>query len=251
MDRPGEGPLYRYLFEHAFNPNSLLFEVGTYPLPLAGAAVRKWAPRPYSQSSIAGTNVIRAVTESLDFKEPWSFSMFFGHVVDFKTAGGQVEGHGNIGTLFTYGYYHIKDNVLYPDHWGEVELKLKVDKKGNDLQYATSYRIGTRLHSYADIKDLFYIGLRRARTDFVEKGFSLIRNTNYQLRVDCSYVPVQVVAISLEAGKQYPFTVRKHTYVLGLSLGATLNFKSAYRGMLADGFQPYRVEPIIRPLLVF
>jgi hypothetical protein len=251
LDQSGERQIYRYMVEHIFNPNSFLIEVGTYPLPLAGAAVRKWAPRQYDRLSVAGANIVRAITESLDFKEPLSLSLFFGHVIGFQAPDSTNLGHGNIGLLCSYGYYHIKDNVLYQDHWGEFELKLKVDKRGNDCQYATSYRIGSRLHSEADIKDFFYLGLRRERTDFTEKGFSLVRNTNFQFRTNFSYLPLQVMAIAFEVGKKYPFMVKKRTYVLGLSLGITWNLHSAYRGVLADGFKPDEIEPIIRPLIKF
>jgi hypothetical protein len=246
-----ETQVYSHLLSSAARPNSFLVEVGVYPLPLAGVAARSWVPNYYPRVAIAGVNLVRAFTESVNFTEPWSVSVFAGHVVSFKAEDSSVQGHGNIGLLCSYGYYHIKDNTLCPDHWGEFELKLKVDKGGKDLQYATSYRIGTHLHSSRDIRDIIYVCLRRERTDFVEKGFSLIRNTNFELRGDLSYQPLQVLSLSAEAGKKYPFKVGKHSYVVGLSLGLTWNINNPYDGALAEGFAINTVSPIIRPLLTF
>jgi hypothetical protein len=234
-----------------FNINCFLVEIGTYPLPLAGTAVRAWAPTYYDRAQIGETNIIRAITESVDFKEPWSISMFVGHMVHFRGTDSSFNGHGNIGLLGSYGYYHIKDNTLIPDHWGEAEAKIKVDKGGNDVQYGNGYRIGVRLHSNRDIKDLFYLGLRRDRTDFKESGFSLIKNTYFQIRPDFSFKPLQAVSLTLEAGKKYPFTIKKKTYVLGLSLGITWNIHNPYSGQLAGEFVPNSISPLINPVIKF
>jgi hypothetical protein len=232
-------------------PNCFLLELGMYPIPVAGVAAHSWAPSIYKRAQWGSSNIISAITESVDFKEPWSVSAFAGHTVRFKGADSASEGHGNAGLVASYGYWHIKDNTLVPTHWGELELKLKVDKGGNDRQYATSYRIGTRLHTNKDIKDIFYIGLRRDRTDFKESGFSLVRNTNFQLRADFSYKPLAALSLTAEAGKKYPFTIKGKTYVIGLSLGLTWNINNPYSGALAQGFAANSVEPIVNPMIKF
>jgi hypothetical protein len=251
LDTTREWPVYHHLLTNMFIPNCFLMELSAYPLPLAGVAARAWAPTYYNRAQINGVNMIRALTESVNFKEPWSVSAFVGHMVHFKGADNVFNGHGNIGLLGSYGYYHIKDNGLIPDHWLELEAKIKVDKRGNDVQYATSYRIGTRLHSEEDIKDLFYVGIRRDRTDFKESGFSFIKNTCFQVRPIFSFKPLQAVSLTLEAGKKYPFTVKKKTFVLGLSLGVTWNINNPYSGRLAQGFTPGSISPLINPVIRF
>jgi hypothetical protein len=251
LDSTGEKTVYRHLLGNIVAPNCFLVEIGTYPLPLAGVAAKAWAPRYYKRAKIGNTNVVRTLTESIDFKEPWSLSMFLGNMFFFKQRNQTINGHGNIGFLCTYGYYHIKDNSLYPDHWGEFEAKLKLDKDGKDRQYGISYRIGARLHSNQDIKDFVYIGFKRDRTDFSEPSFSLYKNTNVQLRTDCSMQPVELLAITLEAGKKKPFKWHNHTYAVGLSVGVTWNINNAYSGELGKGFVQNSFTPIIRPMLRF
>jgi hypothetical protein len=251
LDTTKEWPVYRYLFANMFRFNCFLIEIAAYPMQLAGAAVRSWAPNYYDRAQIKGVNLIQALTESVNFQEPWSVSVFTGHMVHFRGTDSLFNGHANIGLLASYGYYHIKDNSMVPDHWGELEAKLKLDKGGNDVQYENGYRIGVRLHSNRDIKDLFYIGLRRDRTDFEESGFSLIKNTSFQIRPDFSFRPLQAVSLTLEAGKKYPFTVKKKTYVLGLSLGITWNIHNPYSGQLAGGFVPNSISPLINPMIKF
>jgi hypothetical protein len=247
----GEKAVYRHLASGLFRPNCILLEIGTYPLPLAGAGARAWAPTYYKRAVLWGTNIIRALTESINFKEPWSVSAFCGNTVFFKQKNGDIEGSGNIGLLCSYGYYHIKDNALYPDHWGEFEMKIKVDKSGAGRQYGISYRVGARLHGNREIKDYFYIGLNRDRTDFSEPSFSFYKNSNVQIRGDCSMRPVELLALTVEAGKKKPFKWNKRSYAVGLSLGATWNIKNAYSGKLGEGFAPNSITPIIRPLLKF
>ena len=246
-----EGPLYRHLLRNALRPNCFLVELGAYPLPLAGVAMKKWAPNYYNKTWIGETNLVRAITESMNFKEPWSISVFFGHLVFFKNKTNALDGHANIGLLVSYGYYHIKDNGLFPDNWEEFEFKIKVDKKGLQRQYGSSYRIGSRVHGNSDIKNEFYLGLNRDRTDFDEHGFSFIKNTNMQVRYDMSFKPLQPLSLMIEAGKKLPFRIKKNTYEVGLSLGAAWNINSAYSGQLAYGFKRYSLTPVIRPMLNF
>jgi len=251
LDTISERYVYRRLVRNCLRPNTFLAEIGMYPLPLAGVAAKSWAPRYYKKAGAGEANIVRALTESIDFKEPWSLSIFYGHMAFFKEKNGVIDGHGNIGLLCTYGYWHIKDNALYPDHWGEFELKIKLDKSGDGRQYGSSYRIGARVHGNADIKNFFYCGFNRDRTDFSEPVLSFIKNTNLQVRGDCAFTPLEVLSISIEAGKKHPFKWKKHSYAVGLSLGVTWNLKNAYSGKLGEGFRPRSVSPLIRPMLKF
>ncbi len=247
----GEKTVYRHLMHNLFKPNCALLEIGAYPLPLAGAAAKAWAPRHYRRAEIMGTNVVRAITESVNFKEPWSLSVFCGNTAFFKEKNGSIGGHANIGLLAAYGYYHIKDNGIYPDHWGEFELKIKVDKTGENRHYGISYRAGARLHSNAEIKDFVYLGFMRDRTDFYEPSFSFYKNVDVRIRADCSMRPLEFLALTAEAGKKKPFTWKKRTYAAGLSLGATLSVNNAYSGKMGEGFVKNSITPIIKPLLNF
>jgi hypothetical protein len=251
LDSIGEKVIYRHLLSNIFAPNCFLVEIGTYPLPLAGAAAKEWSPTYYKRAKIGNTNIVRTLTESIDYKEPWSLSIFCGNSFFFKQKNQTINGQGNIGFLCSYGYYHIKDNSLYPDHWGEFEAKLKLDKDGKDRQYAISYRLGARLHSNQEIKDFVYLGFKRDRTDFSEPSFSLHKNTNVQLRADYSMEPFEVLALSIEAGKKKPFKLHNRAYAVGLSIGVTWNIKNAYSGELGKGFVGNSLTPIVRPMPKF
>lgn len=246
-----ESDLYRYLVQNALRPTFFLIEVGGYPMQLAGAAIRKWAPQQYPKATIAGINMVEALTRSFNFPEPWSVSAFLGHVVKFTGNSGGNEGKGNIGILATYGNYHILQNVVYPDHWGEFELKMKIDKAGSDRRYAMSYRIGGRVHSHEEIKSVVYAGLRRDRTDFSEPVFSFIKNTNFEVRVDLQARPVQFMRLSAEAGKKFPFTRHDKKFAVGLSLGCAWNAITPYTGALGAGLGANSLSVLCTPLLCF
>lgn len=247
----GESRAYGYLLRHALRPSMFLVEVGVYPLPLVGVAAKEWGPSVYNRAVIGKTNLIQMFTGSVNFKEPWSVSAFLGNAVKFCGSGATTEGRGNIGYLATYGYYHIKDNTIYPDHWGEFEAKIKIDRGGKERKFATSYRIGGRIHSNPDIRDLVYVSLFRNRTDFEEKRFSFINNTNFQIRGDVGFRRFELLRLSLEAGKKYPLHLGKKELAIGLSLGITYNAANPYCGAMGEGFVPRTLSPIVRPLIQF
>lgn len=251
LDSTDEGYIYRHLITRVHRANVALLEVGAYPLPLAGAGVKAWGREYYERAAIGEVNLVQAITSSSEFAEPWSVSAFLGHVVSFVGADSAFEGRGHVGLLCSYGNRHIKDNSLHPDHWLECELKLKLDKGGKRRRYATSYRLGARLHSNSEVRDLAYVGLRRQRTDFSEPAFSLIRNTNFQLRADMALAPAEFLRLIAEVGKKFPLRLRKRKLALGLSLGLVWQANNPYRGNLGRGFEPNSISPIIKPLIQF
>jgi hypothetical protein len=251
LDTASEADVYSFLARNAFKPSFFLAEAGVFPFPCGGIALKKWRRKFYDNATIDSTNVVRALTESVNFKEPWSASVFLGNVVKFRSEKGGSEGTGNIGVLASYGNYHIKDNDLLRDHWGEFELKLKVDKSGATLRYSTSYRLGGRLHCHPDIRHLMYLSLMRNRTDFKKGGFWLTRNTNFQVRSDWAFHPAEVLGVSVEAGRKFPFKIRSHDFAAGLSFGVTWKIGNPYTGPLGAGFVRNDLSPIIKPLIQF
>ena len=252
MERSGEAAIYRHLLKNTLRPNTFLVELGGYPLQCAGAALRAWAPRYYDKADLGWVHLVQAVTASINFPEPWSISAFLGHTGKFLGPDSAVEGHGHIGLLISYGNWHIRRDVILDDHWVEAEAKLKVDKAGSDRKYATSFRAGVRGHGSYDVKDSWYVSLRRDRTDFVEERLSLVKNTNFELRGDFALAQAQVIALTLEVGKKSPFTTRKRkTVVAGVSLGATCWLNNPHRGVFETDFEKNSVGFIFRPLVHF
>ncbi|MBD3322502.1 MAG: hypothetical protein GF350_15475 [Chitinivibrionales bacterium] len=246
-----EPEIYGYFFRNIYRPNAFLIECGIYPAQLIGAGIKHAWPQAYDDASVRDINVVEMLTRSMNFPEPWSVSLFCGHVGRFGDADTGFSGRGNIGLLFSYGNYHITNNSLYRDHWIECETKLKVDKGGSDRRYALSYRIGARLHANRNIKSIVYVGLRRDRTDFEEKRFSLIKNTNFEIRVDCAIDTLQFQKFSCEAGKKYPVHFTEHSIALGLSIGMSLFAANPYNGSLGDTFSDSGPAPIARLLVAF
>jgi hypothetical protein len=251
LDTSSENDVYAFLIQNALRPTFFLAEIGVFPLPCAGVAAKKWHRDLYDKSAIDSINIIRTITESVNFREPWSVSAFVGNVVKFRPRRGGFEGTGNIGLLASYGNYHIKGNDLYPDHWGEFELKLKVDKSGGKNRFGTSYRIGTRIHSHEDIRNVLYLSFARNRTDFEKGGSWLVRNTDFQIRTDCSTDPLEILTLTIEAGKKFPFSVLGHNFAAGLCLGFTGTFNNPYTGEPGQGFRTDTFSPIIKPLIRF
>ncbi|MBD3343638.1 MAG: hypothetical protein GF401_01095 [Chitinivibrionales bacterium] len=246
-----ESEIYGYFLKNVHKPNAFLVEIGIYPAQLIGAGIKYARPKTYDNASVADINFVEALTTSINFPEPWSMSLFLGHVGRFGGADNSFEGRGNIGLLVSYGNYHIKSNSIYPDHWGEIELKLKIDKGGIGRRYAMSYRVGARLHAHDEIKSLFYIGLRRDRTDFKEEQFSLIKNTNFEIRTDFALDTLQFQKLACEIGKKYPFILKKHKLAIGLSVGFSWLAANPYHRKLGEGFTDNEPAPILRFLFAF
>lgn len=246
-----EAEIYGRLLSRAWRPRFFLIEAGLYPMQIAGAALRRYAPSAYRRSRVGDVNMVAVVTESINFPEPWSVSVFIGNAVKFARDGESVAGRGNVGLLASYGNYHLHDNLPLRDHWSEVELKLKVDRDAEQRTYATSYRVGGRIHLHPDIKDLVYVGITRDRTDLDETKISLATNSALELRGDWSVRPAQFVRLAALAGKKFPFKTRKRTIALGLSLGVFWERRDLYRGGLARDNTRGNISPIIRPLVCF
>jgi hypothetical protein len=249
LDTVKESIVYHHLLSNSWKLNCLLFSLGIYPAPIVGAAIKAWAPHLYNRTNFLGFNFTRFLTESVDYAEPWSISVFLGNVFFFKEQG-EITGQGSIGLLSSYGYYSIVINTFYPDNWGEFEAKLKVDKSNPGTQYSISYRIGGLIHSNHDFRNIIYFGFRHDRTDWVEHGFSFIKNTILELRTNIAFNPLNVVLFTADVGKKWPTHLFNHRVALGVALGVIWYIKDPYRGELGRSFQ-LNALPIISPRLNF
>ena len=251
-----EVDIYKHLFTHA--PRFMVLEGSTYPLPLAGIAIKKYAPDFYYQAQYKEFNIIQSATSSL-FEEPWAASFFFGNVVFFKpfeekkyifnysftnitkeqpqplkkqTEETKITGKGYAGLLLSYGNMHIKNNSIIEDQWIESELKL-IGMNSSSIFYLNwSYRIGYRYHFHPDIKNYIYMGIKRDRIDFRELAFwSLIRNSLFEIKLSYDLEEQAFRKFMFLIGKKFPFSNGK--YVPELTIGFIWKITSTYSGDLA------------------
>lgn len=76
-----ETDIYKHLLTRL--PSFIVFEASTYPLPLAGLAIKQYAKNFYESTTyFQDFNLIESITTSR-FEEPWAASIFFGNVVNF------------------------------------------------------------------------------------------------------------------------------------------------------------------------
>jgi hypothetical protein len=265
-----ETDIYKHLLTHW--PRFIVLEASTYPLPLAGIAIKKNYPDFYDSTTYSRNfNLVQSMTSSL-FEEPWAASVFFGNVVSFvpldapfveplapddKTKAGKkgavggwhnqdlavhqesktedkdvLKGKGYSGFLFSYGNYHIKQNTLIKDQWQETELKLIGSYHSERVFIDWSYRIGARINFHPDIKSYYYIGLKRDHLDYTEHGFSLIKNSQFLFKLSLDAKTLELREIRFLFGKKFP--IRDGSVIPEITLGVIWKVSSPYTGALAS-----------------
>lgn len=247
-DADSERQLYWDLFFALPFPRDVLVEASINPVPLGGVGLSRYAPDVYAGAELGELNLIQAITE--DFPDPWAVSLFFGNVAKLvsRADSGRLSGQGYSGILASFGNRHIVGNRMIRDKWLELEVKLKGEDMRASRNLGWSFRAGAKLHDHPEIRDAWCFAIKRSRTDFLEGGFSLLRNSALELRMDLdrkSLAPMRLQAI---AGKKFPFAGGKMAATL--DLGAIRQLRSGYDGELRR-YMPERWTFVIRPNLDF
>ncbi|MCS6985378.1 MAG: hypothetical protein NZM25_09685 [Leptospiraceae bacterium] len=249
LEETPEKELYTYLLRRSFLPSYLLLEASVYPLPLAGVAVRQQSPEIYAQANITDSfNLVKTVTAG--FEEPYSVSLFLGNLAIFRKTGEQPKARnlGYMGYLFSYGNFHIKDNVLIDDHWFEVEWKMKGERIFEHSLHNWSFRVGTKVHSHPHIADVIYLSLRRNRIDFLASLWSFFENSGIEYIFDLSIQEMAWMRHFFLAEKNFPY---KEPFVFILGLGFNYEANRKYTGPLADRRGTQNFQVLIRPNVRF
>lgn len=247
-DSDSERQLYWDLLFALPFPRDVLIEASVNPAPLGGVGLRRYGADVYRGAEVGGLNLVQAATE--DFPDPWAVSLFFGNVAKLvsRADSGRLSGQGYSGLLATFGNRHIVGNRMLDDRWMEFEVKLKGEDMRASRNLGWSFRAGVKLHGHPEIRDAWCFAIRRSRTDFLEGGFRLLRNSALELRMDLdrrSLAPMRLQAI---AGKKFPFARGK--LAATLDLGVIRQLRSGYGGALRD-YQPERWTFVLRPNLDF
>lgn len=254
-----EAKVYSRLLLGALTPRFIVVEVSTYPMPLLGVGIRKWAPDFYDRMTLfEGFNLIESLTTSM-FREPWAASLFLGNLINFTVAKKNSSitnnskdrapylGKGYSGLLVSYGNRHIQNNLLLVDHWLEVELKLKGEHSQADRTMSWSYRIGGRYHSHKNIFSYVYLGFKRENSDYSQYRFTLLENSFLDL--SASFIPEtkQFMSMQLVIGKKFP--IRGTRLMPELNIGVAYYFNSRYKDALIA--EDEQVELVISPMINF
>ena len=255
LEVKSEVEIYKELITKFYKPRSLIIEASINPLPYAGTLLKKHQPGFYKNMQwTSNMNVIQAVTAG--FEEPWALSLFLGNVVSFDTINKSLQGkrNGYSGLLIDIGNYHIKDNVLVHDNWLQMEGKLKGEQILTDRSLRWSFRGGAKFHDNRYIADSFFIGFRRSRTDFKEKGASFwLNNSGFEYVSDFSQKNMTPIKHSLVVDKKFPFKKSRAAFTLGLGFVWTADKK--YSGPLSSSAAgtepPNSFQFILRPNLEF
>lgn len=249
IDETEEQDLYKNLVSRAFLPNFLLFEVSVNPLPVAGVGIRKYAYETYQRSEITDSfNLVKTITAG--FEEPYALSLFIGNIAQFRRTGEEAIARniGYMGYLVSYGNYHIKDNVLIPDHWVEIEWKIKGERIFSKSLHNWSFRFGTKIHSHPNIADVFYISMRRNRIDFLASRWGILANSGFEYIFDFSLNEGSWMRHFFLAEKNFPY---QDPFVFILGIGFNYEANRKYTGPLADRRPLQNFQFLIRPNIRF
>lgn len=259
IDPKSESEVYSKLLLGALIPRFVVLEVSTYPMPLLGVGIRKWAPDFYNKMTLfEGFNLIESLTTSM-FREPWAASLFLGNLLNFTVNRKNSAitnnssdrppylGKGYSGLLVSYGNRHIQNNLLLVDHWLEVELKLKGEHSQADRTMSWSYRVGGRYHSHENIHSYIYLGFKREHTDSKLYRFTLLENSFLDL--SASFIPAttQFMSMQLVVGKKFP--LRSTRLLPEINIGVAYYFNSRYKDTLIA--EDEQIELVISPMISF
>lgn len=243
-----EADIYKRLIFSSPVPRFMLLEASVNPLPLLGVWTRRQAPHFYRGMQAGESNLVRSVTTG--FEEPWAASVFLGQIVDFKPTKKRryAEGRGHVGYLVSAGNYHIKDNDMVKDDWVEAEWKVKGDRIFPDMKLHWSFRVGAKSHANREVADVYYVGIRRSRTDYRVRRLSWINNSGVMYKFDFRRSNLAAVQHHLVVDKKFP--LGKGRLVPSLSLGFIRREKDKYSGSLRDR-DPRSFEFLFQPNLEF
>lgn len=249
-----EAEIYRELITKFYQPRTLIIEASLNPLPYAGTLVRRHQPDFYRDMQLSSNlNAVQAVTAG--FEEPWALSVFLGNVVSFDTINKPFQGkrNGYSGLLVDMGTHHIKDNVLIRDRWIQLEGKLKGEQILADRSLRWSFRGGMKFHGDRHIADSFFVGFRRSRTDFKERGSFWLLNSGFEYSSDFSQKKLEPIRHYFVVDKKFPSKKSRRAFTLGLGFVWTADKK--YSGPLSSSAAgtktPNNFQFIFRPNLEF
>lgn len=254
LEVKNELEIYRELITNFYRPRTLIVEASLNPLPYAGTLIKRHQPGFYGDMQLSSNlNAVQAVTAG--FEEPWALSFFLGNVVSFDTINKSFQGkrNGYSGMLLDLGTHHIKDNVLIRDNWLQLEGKLKGEQILADRSLRWSFRGGMKFHENRYISDSFFIGFRRSRTDFKEKGNFWLHNSGFEYVSDFSQKKLEPIRHFLVLDKKFPAKNSRVAFTLGLGFVWTADKK--YSGPLSSSAAgtktPNSLQFILRPNLEF
>lgn len=256
-----EAKIYKHLLTSSLVPQYAILEASVNPMPIAGVVMRQDFNDLYQHAKVGGEsfNLIRAATRG--FQEPYAVSLFLGKVAHYdpfnrdeeerkvNKKSGLQSSLGYFGYLFSYGSYHIKDNELFRDNWGEVEWKLKGDQIFTLKKLNWDYKIGLKVHDNVDISNVAFIGIKRNRLDYVASAWDFMANSGFEYRIDFKLTNLKPVRQYFEVNKKWPV---KTAAAFTLALGFTWESESLYSGpLLANypGGETFQI--LLRPNIEF
>ncbi|HAT73055.1 MAG TPA: hypothetical protein DCS63_09595 [Elusimicrobia bacterium] len=255
LEVDSELDIYKELISKFYLPRTLIVEASLNPLPYAGTLVRRHQPGFYRDMQwTSNFNAVQAVTAG--FEEPWALSVFLGNVVSFDTINKAFRGkrNGYSGLLLDLGTHHIMNNTLIRDNWIQMEGKLKGEQILADRSLRWSFRGGAKFHENRHIADSFFVGFRRSRTDFKQRGGSFwLHNSGFEYVSDFSQKKLEPIRHYLVLDKKFPMKNSRMAFTLGLGFVWTADKK--YSGPLSNSAAgtktPNSFQFILRPNLEF
>ncbi|NLI10940.1 MAG: hypothetical protein GX447_09340 [Elusimicrobia bacterium] len=247
LGKKSESEIYSYLIKNIHKPKTLVLEASFNPLPYAGTIIKRSWREFYDKAQITENfNYVSAATAG--FEEPWAVSLFLGNVAEFESKKKKIEGKrkGYSGILFDAGDYHIKDNTLIYDKWLQGEFKLKGEYITPERTLSYSYRAGIKIHDNPYIKDSFFIGIRRSRTDFERKKV-WYENCGLDFSSHFSLKNAQALRHYLILEKKFPYGKK---YAFSLGAGFVWDSQNKY-GNFSGKDKRSSFQFILRPNLEF
>lgn len=231
LGQRSESEVYRDLFYRSYLPRFILLEASINPMPVLGVMLKSdEAEGIYSQMTVTqDLNLVEVVTAG--FEEPFALSVFLGNMVKYESAdGNSTTSKGFMGYLASYGSYHIRQNKLIRDDWGEFEWKLKGDQILEDRNLSWSFRVGLKMHDNPFITDEFYVALKRERVQSKGDVYSWIENGGIEFKYRMDKDSGATIGQQIIIDKKIP--IKNKNWVVSIGIGFVRDTPLKYKGDL-------------------
>ena len=245
INESNEFILYKNLLIGSIIPKFVYLEASLNTLPALGVAWKTNFRDNYDSWTIFDFNILDSALAG--FEEPYAYSLFLGKLVKFGATKEEAEdNNGYAGYLISYGDYHIRNMLLIPDRWLELEWKVKGTKVVEEQKLDWSFRVGCKWHEHPNISNTVYFGIRRSNVDL---GYTIpfISNSSFEYRIDITD-GLQVTRNYLTFDKKFP--LMNTTKTISLLLGFIQEYDGKYTGSLVQPIED-NFKFIIRPNITF
>ena len=246
--------LYRDLVKRSIPPGFILIEITGYPVASFSAWMEENRINSYQNFDIGEDfNLMKSLGAGI--QEPWSMSLFLGHIGPFWDLNEDDElfiaAAGVSGLVLTGGLHQLFENSFVESNWFRAEWKLKGSGGYGPKKRSWDLKIGYRWYGISEISNTATLVLKRSKTQKSKVDWRIFHNSaaSLELEIPTSEIEDGFSRIHFAYGKYFPIRSK----LGGLKLGVIYENRREYDQTLKEfsSEKTRQFEFIIKPLILF